>query len=487
MLALTALQSLSTRGVIAPTRLKDIRTSLNKLAAAYQIPVDELDLAGIEATYPETLKTFFAEQSTPASVHTIRNTQQNIKQLLRQAHQAALLGSAARPKTGRRRTNKEIRAAFVKGSPYNDHYFGRKKASYTVPMDQWPDEIRQGWQRYEAEKSLQIRQSTLRSHRLYFTSYVGYNLTVDAAPITRWDQIFETDRLKRCLGWLAARLKVSQVSSSGEKIVIVVTDIAKHLERPEYATLQKLKRQLPKPTPIHDKKRPRHTITLRELDQAGLTMLAEARQPLIHRTDSGARRAVRFQTALIIRLLTRCPRRQREIREMDLDGRLYRDEAGVWQLHYRSDQLKIAVHDGAPNEFRMPWPPDLVDDLEEYLQVFRPRIPNSAMSPLVFPTERGRQLTESLLGWRITLHCYRLTGKHVFPHLFRTLWCDAYLDAHPGDFEGAAAMLNDRPQTVQGWYRQFRVEQQLKKAIDFNAFTFGHDRRQNGHPKRTSR
>jgi hypothetical protein len=57
--------------------------------------------------------------------------------------------------------------------------------------------------------------------------------------------------------------------------------------------------------------------------------------------------------------------------------------------------------------------------------------------------------------------------------LFRTLWCDAYIDAHPGDWEGAAAMLNDTPQTIQSWYRQFRVEQHLKKAVDFNAQLFG--------------
>ena len=39
-------------------------------------------------------------------------------------------------------------------------------------------------------------------------------------------------------------------------------------------------------------------------------------------------------------------------------------------------------------------------------------------------------------------------------------------------------MLNDTPQTIQSWYRQFRAEQHLKKAVDFNAQLFG-----NGHRK----
>ena len=79
-------------------------------------------------------------------------------------------------------------------------------------------------------------------------------------------------------------------------------------------------------------------------------------------------------TGLLIRFMVRCPRRQKEIREMDLDGRLYQDDFGTWQLHYQSHQLKIAMHDGQPNEFRMEWPADLVDDLTEYLEVFRPMI-----------------------------------------------------------------------------------------------------------------
>jgi hypothetical protein len=76
--------------------------------------------------------------------------------------------------------------------------------------------------------------------------------------------------------------------------------------------------------------------------------------------------------------------------------------------------------------------------------------------------------------------CFEKLGKHIYPHLFRTLWTDAYLDAHPGDYEGAAAMLNDTPATVERMYRQFRVEQHLKHATEFNAQLFGHG---NGHSR----
>jgi hypothetical protein len=282
-----------------------------------------------------------------------------------------------------------------------------------VPMSQWPAEIRGGWQKYMGGKSLEVRQPTLMGYQKDFAYYMSYNLAIETPPIRRWKQVFEADRAMRCVAWLAARVKAPQVSVSGQKVMIVVVDIAQREERPEYSTLRKLKRKMAKPAKLFDKKRPRHTVSLSELDQVGLSLMAEGRQPLNHghRWSSGVQRAVRFQTGLMIRLLVRCPRRSREIREMDLDGRLYHDEAGTWQLYYRSDQLKIAEHDRAPNEFRMSWPSDLVADLEEYLQIFRPRLPNSATSPIVFLGARGHPLTIDMLGYRISFEGYRFCNR----------------------------------------------------------------------------
>jgi hypothetical protein len=70
------------------------------------------------------------------------------------------------------------------------------------------------------------------------------------------------------------------------------------------------------------------------------------------------------------------------------------------------------------------------------------------------------------------LAIYQATHKRIWPHLLRTIWADAYLDAHPGDWEGAAAMLTNTPAMVQARYRRFRREQHLQKAIAFNAKLF---------------
>src|SRR5688572_10341244 len=83
MNAFDLLTTLAARRAIPATRVKDFRTSVQKLAAAVHTPVEDLDLVALAPTYEATLKTYFAELSPPASVHTQRNTLANLRQLYR--------------------------------------------------------------------------------------------------------------------------------------------------------------------------------------------------------------------------------------------------------------------------------------------------------------------------------------------------------------------------------------------------------------------
>jgi hypothetical protein len=478
MQALDILQTLVTRGALSSTRAKDVKTALYRLADAYQVSVEQLDLQKIETTYPDTLKTYFSQCTPAASGHTQRNTFQNLSQLYRLAYEAALLRKAGATRAIREEpTREDILETLKRSSPYRSHHQGSPESRYAVPIEQWPTGIATQWRNYLDTRVIELRRDTWAQYDKTFRRYMGYNLTVEQPPITHWDQLFEIPRILHCVQWMAKRVGAQRISAQGFHVVITLVEIAKHLERPEYAALQKFKRKLPTPQLMHDKKLPRHTVTLQELDAVGLRLIDEGRQPVSAGGNwrTGKNRAIRFSSGLIIRFLTRCPRRAREIIEMDMGGRLYRDDRGTWQLHYRADQLKVDEHNGQPNEFHLAWPADLVNHLEEYLEKHRPSFPNSSTSPLVFLSSYGNPMNHSTLDDRIRLDCYRLLGKHVYPHLFRTLWCDAYLDAHPGDWEGAAAMLNNTPQTIQGWYRQFRVEQHLKSAVDFNAKLFGNE------------
>jgi site-specific recombinase XerD len=164
--------------------------------------------------------------------------------------------------------------------------------------------------------------------------------------------------------------------------------------------------------------------------------------------------------------------------------RLYQDDQGVWQLHYRGEQLKVSERRGKTNEFHVPFPPDLVSHLEEYVREFRPKIPNADRDPHVFLGAGGKPLIPGRLWSRFTHTIFAYTGKRLYPHLLRTLWTDYYLLSSGGDIDTAAVMLNDNPITVLNRYHELRADQQVLKAYAFNEAILGHGKA-NG--KRTSR
>jgi hypothetical protein len=78
MAALELVQTLVLRGALPGSRVKDFKTSLQKLADACEVPLDQLDLPGITMTYESTLTTYFAKLLPAPSVHTRRNTIANM-------------------------------------------------------------------------------------------------------------------------------------------------------------------------------------------------------------------------------------------------------------------------------------------------------------------------------------------------------------------------------------------------------------------------
>jgi hypothetical protein len=54
---------------------------------------------------------------------------------------------------------------------------------YKVPMNQWPQAIVQPWQAYRAEKSFDIRETTLAKYEELLSSYVSFGLRCDHPPV----------------------------------------------------------------------------------------------------------------------------------------------------------------------------------------------------------------------------------------------------------------------------------------------------------------
>jgi hypothetical protein len=172
----------------------------------------------------------------------------------------------------------------------------------------------------------------------------------------------------------------------------------------------------------------------------------------------------------MLRLLLRIPLRQRNIREMQLHRNLYQDVHKHWWLSFKGEELKVGQRGGKINTFSLDlttYFPDLLDHLEEYLSVFRPRFPNALSSPYVFLTRYGNPFADESLYKDFTVLILKRTGKRCYPHLLRTLWVSEFFTAG-GKPATAAFMLNDTPQTALQKYYEFMDANHLQEASMFS-------------------
>ena len=473
---LELLHILVTRGSLPASRAKDFKTALQKLATAYETDVDHLDISMIESVCVDRLRSWFAQSSPTPSAHTQRNTIQNVKQLYRLLHEGRLLKNTI-PPTTRRMGHRHARVDAAKTSPYR-HHTTAQLSSYVIPVTEWPPAFQQAWERYSASRAFDIRQITLRVQQEQIASYISYGLTVEKPPIASWGDLFDTARLLRFLTWHAKRIGAKRVSPRGLSVAQLIGTIASHEQHPDAADIKRFVRKLPVPEPMHNKQSPLHTISFKELEDLGLTLLAESHRRLpnprtCQNTHMGLQRAGQHQTALLLRFMWRVPLRSRSIREMQRSTNLYQDQQGRWFLKYLGDQLKVSERGGRLNTFHVPWPEELIEHLEEYLQVFRPVFPNAATDQHVFLTTKGRPFTSQTLCARLATEVYMRLQKRFYPHLLRTLWVDQYLLASHGDVSTAAYLLNDNVATVLKRYHELRGADHIERAYAFNQAILG--------------
>jgi hypothetical protein len=268
---------------------------------------------------------------------------------------------------------------------------------------------------------------SIRGYQWRLGTYVGYSQRFDRAPITTWDDLFDSARLMRFLTWHAQRMGAKRVTTTGRLVFRVVTMLARHGERPEYGSLLARERKLPVPEPMHNKQAPEHTIAAQELEEVALWLLAEAEKPLRatgwerEARRKGLWRAVKRRDALLIRLMWRVPMRSRCFCEMELGKNLVKNHGGQWMLQYRGDELKVAQRRGRINTFSVPFPAELTNDLETYLDQARPTFPNADTDRHVFLSERGNPFNAITLRTLLSDRVFYYTQKRLYPHLLRTL------------------------------------------------------------------
>jgi hypothetical protein len=232
-----------------------------------------------------------------------------------------------------------------------------------------------------------------------------------------------------------------------------------------------LRQGMKKPTPLHVKRN--HMVSLSELEEVADACLAEGRAPLVPAGKTprfpGKQRAGRFQRGVILKLLVRVPLRQRNIREMQLDRHLYKDDNRHWHLEFAGDDLKIGHRGSQINKYELnlsTYRPEFIPILEEWLTVHRPKLPGAATSPFVFLTQLGKPHIQKTLHLDLSEAVAMRTGKRFFPHIVRTMWATEFL-RETQDFQTAATMLGDQLKTVIDAYYHVVHKEQIPKASNF--------------------
>jgi hypothetical protein len=470
------LTELETCGALTASRVKDMKTSLRYLAAALgagtleQCPVT--DACRDPATWGATLDAHFqalTARGGVVSAHTRRNTRNNLRTVLRLAAAHGLL--AAPPPAPL--LTKPPRVAFQRQArataPYQSTYHpGAGPRRYGLPPAQWPPDIQAGWQAYRERCGVRLRATSFVTYEKSMATYLGY-LTQIRGRTGAWEELFDVATVREFLRWHGARLQ-RPLSVHGMSVVIMLATVAVVIGHPNRRALADFRNSLPTPTPLHSKRA--HWVPLATLEAVAEACLTEGRLPYVFRADDkypGSRRASQFQRGLMLKLLVRVPLRQRNVREIRLGQNLYQDQAGHWHLHFSGSELKIGTRKGRANEYHVDltdYCPDFLPPLDEFLTVYRPRLPKAAVSPFLFLTYRGNPFAQRSVAGELSCAVGRHTGQRFYPHLIRTIWATEFLQK-TGDFTTAATMLGDTLQVVMATYYDVVHKDQHAKARAF--------------------
>ena len=154
--------------------------------------------------------------------------------------------------------------------------------------------------------------------------------------------------------------------------------------------------------------------------------------------------ALKAQQSLILRLLVRRPLPTRHLCNMQIDHNL-RCANGRWMIQFRAGELNASVHQSTRG-YRVSFPEDLVQQLEEFLTIWRPMLPGSDL-PEIFTSLTGRPYSRSALNNAVRKVVRTHTGHAIDVKQVRTIWAIEFLKT-TGDFVAAAEVLGETTDTV---------------------------------------
>lgn len=181
-------------------------------------------------------------------------------------------------------------------------------------------------------------------------------------------------------------------------------------------------------------KRP-HMVSPEQLFDLGLRLMCEARGEA---SDTYPYSALKARDGLMIAMLICCPIRVANLAQIEIGTHLLFDQDRYW-LRFSAEETKTG------EDYEGELPPGLTPWIEVYLKVSRRQLLTRAKTPV--PTARlwidrwGGPMKESSVRAQVEERTRCAFGRHVWPHLFRTVAATGITDHAPDQIAIAPDLL----------------------------------------------
>jgi integrase len=323
---------------------------------------------------------------------------------------------------------------------------------YSLQFEQFPDGLKKDWSAFEhfclepevpERKTSPISERTFRNYREAAWGILGWQHNVQGIPVEdlALANVADITVLQGCISYLVNERKTGygRAVNFAYGAMAVAKWLNPQSKRRNFGDIEQvaeirdyvgyLRQQ-------HRDEGPRQDLENKRLSffeaQQVVEYLKQACAPLDKYGDERSQDAIMssWQAYLIVSILTYCPVRQREIREMTLNSTLFREADGYW-VKLKPKQHKAGKKSRKGREY--PLPKHLTEDLDHWLDTFRPRVLTD--HDLVFmrmgsnrnPATRGEPLNEGDMSELVSGAVQRATAvlfeepRDTTPHVYRRI------------------------------------------------------------------
>lgn len=181
----------------------------------------------------------------------------------------------------------------------------------------------------------------------------------------------------------------------------------------------------------------------------------------------GIEEAIWARDILLIRLMTSNPLRAKNLKlltyKSDNTGNLYRKVDGSWNIRIDKKAFKNLKGAAGDQDYDVPVTPNVWPSIEQYLNVYRPMLPDADKVSFVFLSSVTEKQDGYIGPWvSLNRRVFFLTKRYLWDcpgigsHGIRYIVGTAILKKNPEAWGLAAAALHDRRETVEAHYAHLR-------------------------------